>query len=261
MVLGKYLAAVGIYTASLVFSAICNFAILAWLSAMEFDLGLFVSTYFGYWMVGLAMVAIGMAASFLTGNLTVGFVLGVIFNVPLAFASSADAIALPGWVADTWPNLAFGIKRLSVAEQFRDFGRGVITFASMAYFLSLAAIMLYLSMVLIGRRHWSGGRDGQSMGGHYLIRFVALLVLVVSLNVFLAHHDRWRVDATSERLSSLSPDTVQLLTKLERQAPGVGRGLHQPLGARKLRADPVEPAGHAQRDPCGRGRQVAGHGA
>ena len=38
------------------------------------------------------MLAIGMVASFLTGNLTVGFVLGALFNVPLAFASSADVI-------------------------------------------------------------------------------------------------------------------------------------------------------------------------
>ena len=34
----------------------------------EPDLGLLVGTYFGYWVVGMAMLAIGMVASFLTGN-------------------------------------------------------------------------------------------------------------------------------------------------------------------------------------------------
>src|SRR5271170_2577790 len=57
VVLGKYLAAVGIYTVSLVFSGICNLIVLSWLSAGDFDLGLFLGTYFGYWMVGLAMLA------------------------------------------------------------------------------------------------------------------------------------------------------------------------------------------------------------
>ena len=47
--------------------------------------GLFLGTYVGYWLVGLAMLAIGMVASFLTGNITVAYVLGVLFNVPLVF--------------------------------------------------------------------------------------------------------------------------------------------------------------------------------
>ena len=49
------------------------------------DAGLFLGTYVGYWLVGLAMLAIGMVASFLTSNITIGFVLGVLFNVPLVF--------------------------------------------------------------------------------------------------------------------------------------------------------------------------------
>ena len=57
------------------------------------DFGLFLGTYFGYWIVGLAMLAIGMVASFLTGNLTVGFILGALFNAPLAFAGS-----MPDWL-------------------------------------------------------------------------------------------------------------------------------------------------------------------
>ncbi len=219
VVLGKYLAAVGIYTVALTFSAFCNFLVLWVLSDFDLDIGLFLGTYFGYWWVGLAMVAIGMAASFLTGNLTVGFVLGAIFNAPLTFAAAADSLALPEWMLKYWPGLTHGIRRLSLSEQFHDFARGVISFAGIVYFLSLAAVMLYLSMVLIGRRHWSGGRDGQSMGLHYLARFVCLLVTLVALNVYLSHHDRWRVDVTSERLSSLSPQTATLLKNLDSKSP------------------------------------------
>src|SRR4051812_26339971 len=108
VVLGKYLATVAIYSVSLAFSLFCNFLVLKWLGNP--DVGLFLATYVGYWMVGLAMLAVGMVASFLTGNLTVGFVLGAAFNAPLAFAASADVILSPQWAAD--------VENWSVSEQF-----------------------------------------------------------------------------------------------------------------------------------------------
>ena len=92
IVIGKYLAAAAIFTASLIFSQISNYAVLASLTYGDLDTGLFFATYFGYWLVGLAMLAVGMVASFLTGNLTVGFILGAAFNAPLAFAANADVI-------------------------------------------------------------------------------------------------------------------------------------------------------------------------
>lgn len=208
VVLGKYLAAVAIYTVALVFSAFCNLGILLVLGSP--DIGLFCGTYFGYWMVGMAMLAIGMAASFLTGNLTVGFVLGALFNAPLAFAENADVILPASW--------AMAVKNWSLEEQFRDFGRGVISLSAVVYFLSIVAAMLYLCMVLIGRRHWQGGRDGHSMGGHYLARTLALAAIVVGMTMIFHRFDT-RADVTSERLSSLSPQTRKLIKELDPKHP------------------------------------------
>ena len=67
--------------------------LLAALAEGQVDTGLFFTTYLGYWLVGLAMLAVGMIASFLTGNLTVGFIVGALFNAPLAFASLADSVS------------------------------------------------------------------------------------------------------------------------------------------------------------------------
>jgi ABC-2 type transport system permease protein len=174
------------------------------------DIGLFFGTYFGYWMVGMAMLAIGMAASFLTGNLTVGFVLGALFNAPLAFAENSDVILPASW--------AMAVKNWSLEEQFRDFGRGVISLSAVVYFLAIVAAMLYLCMVLIGRRHWQGGRDGHSMGGHYLARTLALAGIVVGVTMIFHRFDG-RADVTSERLSSLSPQTRKLIQDLDPKHP------------------------------------------
>ncbi len=206
VVLGKFLAAVAIYTVSLAFSLVSNYCVLDYLG--DPDLGLLLATYFGYWVVGLAMLSIGMVASFLTGNLTVGFILGALFNAPLVFASAA-----PSWMPV--------LRRLSISEQFNDFSRGVISLASVGYFLAIVALMLYLSVVLIGRRHWRGGPEGRSVAGHYAVRFLALVAVVISLNAFLSRHDRLRVDATTERLSSLAPQSLELISNLENERPVV----------------------------------------
>ncbi|HVC97107.1 MAG TPA: Gldg family protein [Pirellulales bacterium] len=208
VVLGKYLAAVAIFTVALVFSLVCNLAVLWRLGGP--DLGLFIGTFFGYWMVGLAMLAIGMVASFLTGNLTVGFVLGAAFNAPLAFASNADVILPADWATE--------VKSWSVAAKFYDFGRGVISLSGVAFFLAIVAVMLYLSIVLISRRHWQGGRDGTLMGGHYLARALALAAIAAGVSYACKYHDL-RADVTSERLSSLSPDSRRLIRELDAKHP------------------------------------------
>ena len=215
VVLGKYLAAAAIYSVSLVFSLVCNFFVL--LTLGDPDMGLLLGTYVGYWIVGLAMLSIGMVASFLTGNLTVGFILGALFNAPLAFAGS---------IPETFSFLGMNIpltfiKRFSITEQFRDFSSGVISLASIGYFISITAVMLYLSIVLIGRRHWRGGSEGRGVAGQYAVRFLALLVLVVAANVFLTHHDKLRIDATTEGLSSLAPQSRELIANLKTDHPVV----------------------------------------
>jgi ABC-2 type transport system permease protein len=208
VVFGKYLAAVGIYTVALGFSCICNLIIL--LSWGTPDAGLFLTNYLGYWFVGLAMLAFGMVASFLTANLTVGFILGLLFNAPLVLAEQAGTVM--GQAA------AARVKSWSIAENFSDFGRGVLSLSSAAYFLGVVAVCLYLTMVLIGRRHWTGRRDGSPMGLHYLARTAALLAAVVG-GVLLFRAADVRADLSQEQISSLSNDTRRLLRTLETSRP------------------------------------------
>lgn len=208
IVLGKYLAAVAIYSVSLGFSLLCHYAVLAFLGKP--DLGLFLATYVGYWLVGLAMLAVGMAASFLTANLTIAYILGAVFNVPLVFASTADAVSSR--------DLAQVAKQWSIAEQFRDFGRGVIGLSAIAYFVAIIVVMLYVCMVLISRRHWVQGLKSRLMGLHYTVRALSLAVFGMAMVVLLMSHPV-RCDVSSERLSSLSPHTLELLRNLKIERP------------------------------------------
>lgn len=211
IVMGKYLASAAIFTSSLLFSQFSNFIVLALLTKGGLDTGLFFATYLGYWLVGLAMLAIGMVASFLTKNMTVGFILGVVFNAPLAFAAMADVI-----VHQT--TLARIVSRWSLSSQFDDFGRGVLSFSSFVYFAMLISLGLYLSMVLIGARHWSGGARGPWMFLHYVARAAALVAVLFAATTLFSNHDR-RIDMSQGQVSSLSPKTREIIRGLEPEHP------------------------------------------
>ena len=206
IVAGKYVAASAIYTVSLLFSQLSTFIVLALLTQGEIDTGLFFTNYIGYWFIGLAMISIGMVASFLTHNLTVGFILGAMFNAPLAFAFKADTIANR--------TVAREIKNFSIQERFDDFGRGVLSLSSMSYFLLVATFGVYLCMVLIGKRHWSGGRDGNTKLAHFLTRIVLLAVLAFAGSMLFRNRDLLRLDATEMKVSSLSPVTIEMIRNL-----------------------------------------------
>jgi ABC-2 type transport system permease protein len=212
IVIGKYLAAASIFTASLLFSQLANFMVLVALSKGGLDTGHFFATYFGYWFMGLSMLSIGMVASFLTSNMTVGFILGAMFNAPLAFAANADVIV-------PWRPAARRVEYWSLTANFDDFGRGVVSFSSIVYFAMIAVLGMYISMVLIGRRHWTGGRDGHSMFGHYVLRTASIVMIMIALVVFFNDHDVLRADVTSGRVSSLSPKTASIIRNLDAPHP------------------------------------------
>ena len=193
------------------------------------DAGLFVGTYVGYWFVGLAMLSIGMVASFLTSNLTVGFILGMVFNAPLAMFGVAD------WIIKN-PQLAQVVKRWSALEQFRDFERGVISLSGISYFVMIAIVMLYISMVLIGRRHWGGREEEQvdvgrttwpARWGSWRLRSGSICSCRITM--------RWRADMTSENLNSLSPRTVELVQEVAKATTRSRRSRSTPTSARKCR--------------------------
>lgn len=212
VVIGKYLAAVSIFTVALIFS-LSNIIVLRGLGHP--DLGLLLGNYVGYWLVGAAMLSIGMVASFLTTSLTVAFILGLVFNAPLVFAEYLGSWELGG----AQPQGAlYGVqsflKSMSIGEQFRDFGRGLITLSGIAFFISIVIVNLYLSMVLIGRRHWASGRAGQTMGAHFAARALSIIAIVIGVNVIVSRFD-WRFDASQEKVNSVSPQTIAMLKSLD----------------------------------------------
>jgi len=208
VVLGKYLAALGVYTAALAFLALGLTWMLLWMG--EPDLGVLLATYIGYWLMGAMLLALGMVASLLSSNVTVAFILGSLFCAAPVFGELVGGLF--GGGRDQ------GIAALSAPSQFRDFGRGVLSISGLVYFLGLTAAMLFINMVLVGRRHWAGGERSQGRWGHSGVRIASVIVAVLSLEVLVAQAG-WRVDLSAEGLSTLSRQSQRLVREIPSDRP------------------------------------------
>ncbi len=188
VVLGKYLGALGVFTAALAFS-VAHVLVLERLG--DPDIGLMVSTYLGYWLVGMAFVAIGLLGSMLSSNATIAFILGAVGCAGLVFAGTEPwasgivgaalisglaalvwvtargdtegagyaaaggaALGLLVWLTDSWSGFEDTFAKLGVDAHFYGFGEGVLRLGDVVFFFAITAVVLYLCTFLIGRRHW-----------------------------------------------------------------------------------------------------------
>jgi ABC-2 type transport system permease protein len=143
VVLGKFLGSLGILAVMLGLTLYYPL-LLVWFG--QPDLGPLVSGYLGIFLLGAVFLAVGLFASSLTANQVVAFVLG-------------NAMVLALWLVGHGANFTGApvrdvLRTVSLSSHFPDFGRGVIDSGSVAYFVSLVALFLFLTLRSVEMRRW-----------------------------------------------------------------------------------------------------------
>ncbi len=139
IVLGKYLASLSLFVVMLLLSALHMVVLAAYGNP---DIGPVLSGYLGVFLVGASFLAVGLFASSLTENQIVAAVIA--FGVLLLFwiiGASSDA---QGSV----------LGYLSIVNHFEGFTRGVIETSDIVYYLSMTAMGLFLTHMVLESEKW-----------------------------------------------------------------------------------------------------------
>jgi ABC-2 type transport system permease protein len=113
------------------------------------DNGVIATGYVGGLLVAGAFLSIGSALSAATKNQVIAFVLAVAVCFLFAVASYP---LVTDFIAKSSPALAEIVRRLSVAERFQGFTRGVVSLRDLLYFVSFIGFWLFLNTVIVEYR-------------------------------------------------------------------------------------------------------------
>lgn len=216
IVLGKYVAAAGVYAVALAVS-LSHVIVLAWLGNP--DGGLLTANYLGFWLAGTALIPVAMLASLLTANVTIAFIVGsLLCAVPIGVGQAASDVSAA---------LGQRLAPLGALPYFGDFARGIVSLNAVVYFASLAGVFLYLNVLVLQRRRWRHQPGACPVSLHATARVVALALALGSL-VVLVGRTHARLDLTAEQLSSLSAETKALVAAVPPDRPVIIRAFISP---------------------------------
>ncbi len=113
------------------------------------DNGVIASGYLGALLVAGAFLSVGSALSAATKNQVIAFVLALAVCFVFAVASYP---VVTEFLSRNTPVLAELARRVSVAERFASFTRGIIALRDLVYFASFIGFWLFLNTVIVEHR-------------------------------------------------------------------------------------------------------------
>jgi ABC-2 type transport system permease protein len=159
IVLGKFIAA---FVTTLIMIGLSLYSVLVLFVYGDPDIGPLLSGLFGLAMYASATLAVGLFASSLSSNQIVGLVVGsgILTTLTIIDFVSARLTGVASEILDAFQLGAsfsvFDINSFGVAEggHFADFARGIITLTDIAYYSSLTAVFLLLTVLVLEARRW-----------------------------------------------------------------------------------------------------------
>ena len=145
IVLGKFFAALAVFAIGFLPTIIFEIIIISHVSV---NILTYIYALLGIFLLGSALIAIGMFISSTTESSVVSAIITLIVNILVLYMSSFASMVSAEWLATVFEKLAF----ISVFESFAD---SIFSIPNIIYFLSITAAFLFLCVRSLEKRRWS----------------------------------------------------------------------------------------------------------
>lgn len=145
MTLGKYFAAIIMYlfciTITLIYAIIVSFF-------NSPDWAIFASNFLGIFLLGSALIAIGMFLSSITESQIIAAIGGVVIGVLMLFIESiAHAVSVEF--------ISKFLNKISFMNYYDDFTLGIISLENVVFFLSVCILFVFFTIRVFEKKRWS----------------------------------------------------------------------------------------------------------
>lgn len=209
VVMGKFLALITIFLVPVVI--ICFYPLIM-THFGSVPLGEAYLAILAYFLFGMTAIAIGLFVSSLTESQVIAAVLGfAILFVGYMMKSICNLISSTG----NWLTKILGCFDLST--HFSELLNGTLNLEGIVYYVSLTALVLFLTVQSIQKRRYSVSVKHFSVGAYSTGMIAAAVAVVVVLNIVMGElPSSWTsIDLTSEKLYSLTDQTKEYVDGIQ----------------------------------------------
>jgi ABC-2 type transport system permease protein len=149
IVIGKYSASLLLVIFALIPTLLYYFSIY-WLGnpAGNIDTPGVIGSYIGFILLGAAFTSIGLFCSSITENQVVAFVIAVFLSFLMFEGFTSMAALFPKG------STTLVVENLGMVSHYNSLSKGLIDLRDVFYFISVSALMLMLTKLILGSRKW-----------------------------------------------------------------------------------------------------------
>lgn len=209
IVAGKYLAMAAVYTIDIALFALSPLVLSIYgkVALSEAYVALF-----GYWLYGLACIAVGLFISSISES--------VIISAILTFAAlflSYMMQSITGLISSSGNLLTKVLNCFDLYTPFENFVSGCFSVTSAAYYVTVTLLLCFLTTQSIQKRRWAFSKKMIGTGAFSagMIVIMCAICVVVNLVVTALPAKYTSIDCSATKLYSLTNDTKDRVSKLD----------------------------------------------